>query len=75
MCLSLWVRRVPDERHPLVHLDDLRIERRCATDVEIKDARARLVADQEKVFEAFGDEQCVSVTFAFQERVGSDRRR
>lgn len=73
--LCLGVRRVPDERHPLVHLDDVRVERRRASDVEIKDPRAGLVPNQEEVFEPFSDEQRVSVAFAFQERVGSDRRR
>ena len=73
--LGLGIRRVPDERHPLVHLDDVRVERCRASDVEIKDPRAGLVPDQEEVFEPFGNEQRVSVAFALQERVGSDRRR
>lgn len=73
--LGLGIRRIPDERHPLVHLDDVRVERRCASDVQIKDPRTGLVPDQEKVFESFGDEQRMSVAFAFQERIGSDRRR
>ena len=73
--LGLGIRRVPDERHPLVYLDDIRVERCRASDVEIKDPRAGLVPDQEEVFEPFGNEQRVSVAFALQERVGSDRRR
>ena len=73
--LRIGVRCVPDERHPLVHLDDVRVEWRRASDVEIKDPRAGLVPDQEEIFEPPSDEQRVSVAFAFQERVGSDRRR
>jgi hypothetical protein len=56
MRLGLGIRCIPNERHPLVHLYDVRIERGGAADVEIKDARSGLVADQEEVYEPFGDE-------------------
>lgn len=73
--LGLGIRRIPDERHPLVHLDDIRVERCRASDVEVKDPRTGLIPDEEKVFEPFGDEQRVFVAFAFQQCVGRDRRR
>lgn len=54
--LVLRVRRVPDQSDALIDLDNVAIQCRWFFDVEVKYARASLIADFEQVFEALGDE-------------------
>lgn len=72
--LHLGIIGVADERDPFVDLDYPIVEYPRLVDGKIKDAWSRLVADQKQIPEAFGDQESVSGAFAFQERVGRDRR-
>jgi hypothetical protein len=71
----LRVGRIPQQRDPLVDLDDLRVEDLGLLDGEVEDLGAGLVADLEEVAEAFGDEEGVAGALALEEGVGRYRGR
>lgn len=55
MLLCLRVTSVPHQSHSFVYFDDGAVEWWGSTDIEVEDAGTGLVADEEEVFEAFGD--------------------
>ncbi len=57
----------------LVYFFDTFIQKLGAFDFQIEQAGASLIADFQKVAEAFGDQQQHPLAFAFQKRVGGDR--
>ena len=58
----------------LSHFDDFAVEEFRLDDVAVEEARPRLVADLERVAEAFGDDEDGGVAGPFEQRVGRDRR-
>ena len=60
----LRVRGVSDQRNALVDLYHGGVEWWGAADIQVEDLRASLIANEEKILETFGDEQCVFVALA-----------
>ena len=72
--LRLGIGGVADESDALIDLEDSRVERGRAADVQVEDLGPRLVADEEEVLEATRDEECMLMALALEQRVGRDSR-
>ena len=69
MLLRTRVSRVADERDTFGNLVHNGVERGRPTDVEVEDARACLIADEEQVVETLCNEQRVLLALTLEERV------